>query len=238
MAIWPVPPEASSVAGDAASSTRQRAKVGDVTVLVDEVQAAAPTNKEVTATHLKTRLRTLRRGASITAGVIAYCAPRFQPRRRSADPAHAGPTLKEFAPRLVEDVQRLKSALADRSAKTVNNILMTLSVMLKTAVEWGSIERVPCVIKLLPTPRNAASFHDFEEYERLVETTRSDLQNYLVVLLGGEGGLRCGEIMALEWTDVDLNKRQLFVEGPSENVASEPAGVDAASADRRSAMRR
>ena len=24
------------------------------------------------------------------------------------------------------------------------------------------------------------------------------------VLLGGEAGLRCGEIMALEWTDVDL----------------------------------
>ena len=83
--------------------------------------------------------------------------------------------------------------------------------MLKTAVEWGAIERVPCVIKLLPTPKNQASFHDFEEYERLVEATRSSLQDYLVVLLGGEAGLRCGEIMALEWTDVDLNKRQLCV---------------------------
>lgn len=110
-----------------------------------------------------------------------------------------------------EDVQRLKSALSDRSPKTVNNILTTLSVMLKTAVEWGSIERVPCVIKLLPTPKSQASFHDFEEYERLVAATRSIVQDYLVVLLGGEAGLRCGEIMALEWTDVDLNKRQLCV---------------------------
>src|SRR5687768_15372040 len=110
-----------------------------------------------------------------------------------------------------EDVQRLKSALGDRAAKTVNNILTVLSVMLKTAVEWGSIERVPCVIKLLPTPKNQASFHDFEEYERLVEATRSSLQDYLVALLGGEAGLRCGEIMALEWTDVVLNKRQLCV---------------------------
>ena len=33
-----------------------------------------------------------------------------------------------------------------------------------------------------------------------------------IVLLGGEAGLRCGEIMALEWRDVDLNKRQLTVE--------------------------
>ena len=82
---------------------------------------------------------------------------------------------------------------------------------LERDVEWGSIERVPCVIKLLPTPKNQASFHDFEEYERLVEATRSSLQDYLFVLLGGEAGLRCGEIMALEWTDLDLNKRQLCV---------------------------
>ena len=31
------------------------------------------------------------------------------------------------------------------------------------------------------------------------------------MLLGGEAGLRCGEMMALEWSDVDLNKRQLCV---------------------------
>ena len=40
---------------------------------------------------------------------------------------------------------------------------------------------------------------------------QSDSLAYLVVLLGGEAGLRCGEIMALEWTDVDLHKRQLCV---------------------------
>ena len=31
------------------------------------------------------------------------------------------------------------------------------------------------------------------------------------MLLGGEAGLRCGELMALEWTDIDLSKRQLWV---------------------------
>ena len=31
------------------------------------------------------------------------------------------------------------------------------------------------------------------------------------MLLGGEAGLRCGEMMALEWRDVDLTKRQLCV---------------------------
>jgi integrase len=32
-----------------------------------------------------------------------------------------------------------------------------------------------------------------------------------LVLLGSEAGLRCGEIMALEWNDLDFAKRQLTV---------------------------
>ena len=32
------------------------------------------------------------------------------------------------------------------------------------------------------------------------------------MLLGGDAGLRAGEMRALEWTDVNFNKRQLTVE--------------------------
>ena len=110
-----------------------------------------------------------------------------------------------------EDVQRLKSAMGAKAPKTVNNVLTVLSVILKTAVEWDVIERVPCSIKLLKAPKTTASFHDFEEYERLVAAARTDVQAHLVVLLGGEAGLRCGEIMALEWPNVNLQKRQLCV---------------------------
>lgn len=44
-----------------------------------------------------------------------------------------------------------------------------------------------------------------------MESAGVDRKAQLVVLLGGEAGLRCGEMMALEWADVDLNKRQLCV---------------------------
>jgi integrase len=55
-------------------------------------------------------------------------------------------------------------------------------------------------------------FHDFEAFERLVGAAKAtDKTSLLVVLLGGEAGLRCGEMMALEWQDVDLHKRQLCV---------------------------
>ena len=67
-------------------------------------------------------------------------------------------------------------------------------------------------MKLLRVDKGTAAFHDFDEYERLVEVARSiDPRTLLVVLLGGDAGMRCGEILALEWNDVDLVKRQLCV---------------------------
>ena len=58
-----------------------------------------------------------------------------------------------------------------------------------------------------------ATFHDFTAYERLIEAGKVvGPQEHLVVLLGGDAGLRCGEIQALEWTDIDLSKRRLIVQ--------------------------
>jgi integrase len=112
-----------------------------------------------------------------------------------------------------EDFQGLKRRLQTRAAKTVNNVLTVLSVLLKKAVEWDVIERVPVMGRLLPVPRTSAGFHDFDDYERLVEAAcRTDWRAHLVVLLGGEAGLRCGEMMALEWADVDLAKGQLCIQ--------------------------
>ena len=84
--------------------------------------------------------------------------------------------------------------------------------MLKTAVEWDVLDRMRCAIRLLPQPKSSATFHDFDEFERLVNAAKDDRQAHLIALLGGEAGLRCGEMMALEWTDVDFTKRQLCVQ--------------------------
>jgi integrase len=95
----------------------------------------------------------------------------------------------------------------------VNNVLTVLSTLLKRAVEWGELERLPCVIKLLPNPKKTMGFHDFDQYERLLSTARRrGAEAYLMVLLGGDAGLRLGEIVALEWRDIDLDARRLTVE--------------------------
>jgi integrase len=97
--------------------------------------------------------------------------------------------------------------------KTVNNVLTVLNVLLKQAVAWEAIERVPCAIRLLPLPKTSSGFHDFEDYERLVGTAKDiDAETYIIVLLGGEAGLRCGEMIALERRDVNWENGQLCVD--------------------------
>ena len=60
---------------------------------------------------------------------------------------------------------------------------------------------MPCAIKLLRVREAAdASFHDFEAFERLVGAARAiGWRTHLIVLFGGEAGLRCGEMVALQW---------------------------------------
>src|SRR5262245_58027646 len=83
---------------------------------------------------------------------------------------HLIPTLgsKRLNTITTEHVQRLKQQLQDRSPKTVNNILVVLNVLLKKAVEWDVVDRVPCAIRLLSVPKPSAGFYDFDEYARLI----------------------------------------------------------------------
>jgi integrase len=93
-----------------------------------------------------------------------------------------------------------------------NNVLTVLSSLLKKGVEWGELERLPCVIKLLPNPRRMG-FQDFDEYDWLLMVARQrGPDTYLMVLVVGNAGLRLGEIIALEWRDIDMAARRLTVE--------------------------
>ena len=120
-----------------------------------------------------------------------------------------------------EDVQRLKRELEVKAPKTVNNILAVLSVLLKKAVEWEVIERMPCSIQLLPVPKDRQHSR-LREYERRGAGRFSTRKTYL--LLGGEAD-RCGEMMAMEWSR-GFGNRQVC--SPSEGNGHENAKGGAA----------
>lgn len=112
-----------------------------------------------------------------------------------------------------EDVQRLKARLTNKAPKTVNNVLTVLNTLLRVAVEWELISEMPCPVHLIRNvPVRPTPFYECDQFERLVlAAQRVDPRARLVVLLGGEAGLRCGEMMALEWGDVDFERQQLHV---------------------------
>jgi len=72
---------------------------------------------------------------------------------------------------------------------------------------------MPCTIKLLKVDDQAeADFYEHDTYERIVEAARQvDPRILAAVLLAGDGGLRRGEIIALELTGLDLKAGRMIV---------------------------
>ena len=86
-------------------------------------------------------------------------------------------------------------------------------LLLEVAVDWQVIDRMPCTIRLLLAPQTPAPFHVFEAFEQLVKAAPPAGWNaHLIALLGGEAGVRLGEMMAPERGDVDFKTSSITVQ--------------------------
>jgi len=113
--------------------------------------------------------------------------------------------VNEFRARLAEN-ERLTF---ERSR---NNILTVLASALKYAVEAEVIDEAPR-IRLFRYERPELEWWRLDEYARLITAARKDGPSWLAaVCLGGECGLRAGEIRGLRWReDVDLVGRVISI---------------------------
>lgn len=109
------------------------------------------------------------------------------------------------------DVQRLKEAVSTFERKTINNITSVLGHLFTVAIDAHVISARPRIKRLRHSPPEPA-FFEFDEYVRLLESAKKCSHAILVaVLLGGDAGLRRGEILALKWSDVNFQRKQLTV---------------------------
>ncbi len=128
-----------------------------------------------------------------------YLMPLFENRR-----------LDTFA---AADEDKLKKSFLDYSPATYNNAASVMNTLLRAATRWKVIAAVPHHFELLKRQKGRPKFYDFDQFEWLVEAGgKIDRKIELVVLLGGEAGLRRGEIIAMEWPNVDLRRGLLTVE--------------------------
>lgn len=112
-----------------------------------------------------------------------------------------------------EQVARLKGRLSHLKPKSVNNVLTVLNRCLRCAVEWRVVDRMPCRIRLLKAAKPLVEFYEEHDLERLVEAaSKTDPRTHVAVLLGGDAGLRLGEVIALEWPNLDFIREQIKVQ--------------------------
>ena len=99
-----------------------------------------------------------------------------------------------------------------RDASTIRNAIMPLRVIYRRAVEDGDVAVNPCEKLRLPAVRGRRDrIASPEEAAKLIEALpqKSDRALWAVAFYAG---LRAGEIMALEWENVDLAKGVIHVE--------------------------
>jgi integrase len=121
----------------------------------------------------------------------------------------AGKQLDQIS---VREIERYKAAKLQEglAKKTINNHLGVLGKLLRVAHEWDLLGQIP-KIKLLRAPKPAFRFLDFEEAERLIEAARSEPLWHTMIVVALTTGLRVGELLALEWADLDLLRGRMVV---------------------------
>ena len=113
----------------------------------------------------------------------------------------------------IRDINLLKGEMTamPRAPKTVNNVLTLLKTILLYGVEAEVLKKIP-KIKLLPVPLQEFDFLDFDEYAVMLEAIRKDHPLLVAVLLGAEAGLRAGEIIGLQWQDINFKLNAIRVQ--------------------------
>jgi integrase len=103
------------------------------------------------------------------------------------------------------EIQRVKLHLAGKAPKTLVCVLSVLQTMLRSAERWDLVERAPS-FDMPRTSLTEMEFYDFAEWEALIDgAKRAGPMVRAAVLLGGDAGLRRGELVALEQSDINHN---------------------------------
>lgn len=109
----------------------------------------------------------------------------------------------------IEDFKHgLLSGAKPLSAKTVNNVLTVLHRLLVVAKKRKEVDEVP-EFEWLPVEKPEFDFFTFDEAPRLVEGAVDDWAT--MILLALRTGMRQGELLGLQWGDVDLIAGKLQV---------------------------
>ena len=125
-------------------------------------------------------------------------------------PAIGGVTVRQLSPANVLFLQSEmeRKGASPRLRQMVHTMLRRV---LRDAVQWGMLARNPCDLVERPrASRGEASYLDAEQVRALLAAARGDRLESLIVLAVSTG-LRQGELLGLQWGDIDLQAGTLAV---------------------------
>ncbi len=114
--------------------------------------------------------------------------------------------LDEIDPSHVHKIKQRRLA-----ASTINKTLRQLAAIVHAAERWGVIQKGSLSFKRVKQPARHPKFYDFEQYRQLTAAARGNAEAYAAVRLGGDAGLRRGEILGLRWANVHFARHKLLV---------------------------
>jgi len=117
-----------------------------------------------------------------------------------------------FKVKRLKQKTEVKKQPRERSVVSVNVELGTLKAAFSTARRWGLVDTNPFVeCSLCQVPDHTAPFFSSQDFEKLVQSIH---ERWLrdVVLFAVLTGMRRGEILNLQWDQVDTGKRLVTIE--------------------------
>lgn len=128
--------------------------------------------------------------------------------------------LLEFYANLQEDGIRTDGKPGGLSERTILHHHRLISSILQDAVEWQTIVSNPASrVKPPKVSKKQISCYDEEQVEVLLEIVENEpLKHKLLVYLAVFTGLRRGELMGLEWCDIDFDAGTLEVRQASQYI--------------------
>lgn len=93
--------------------------------------------------------------------------------------------------------------------KTINNHLTVFRRCLRSAQEWGQLERIP-MTKLLRVPPPETRFLSEEEEKVLLRAVDGSMA-HTMFLTALHTGMRMGELLGLDWSAVDFERQRISV---------------------------
>jgi len=128
--------------------------------------------------------------------------------RLHLNPFFGSTPIDEINIRMVENFKAGKLKENKLSLKSINNHLAILRKCLRTAEEWEEIEKAP-MVKPFKLPPQDFDFFTVAESRQLINAADNVWKEIMVFTL--KTGVRSGELIALNWEDVDLQTKQLTV---------------------------